>query len=93
MSQSSTWWVAPAPSIRTSTLRPGRRPVWWRGLTHRLAALGDVVGGGVAAGIARPEQDRERLAGAGGPVVGERPQRVVCEPALERRPGLVLLTM
>ena len=81
-----TSWVAPAPSARTSTFRPGRRPGPVAGqLRSACADDGDVVGGGVRAGVARPQQHRQRLPGPVGAVVDERAQRVEPEPALERR--------
>jgi len=60
-------------------------------LRQGLAGDGDVIGGGVRPGVARPEQHRERLTRAVGAVVGERPQRVVTEAALERRRRSFLL--
>jgi hypothetical protein len=51
-----------------------------RGADHR-----DVVGGGVRAGVAAAQQHRHRLPGPGLTVVDERGQRVMPEPALERR--------
>ena len=47
-----------------------------RQLAQRGPDDGEVVGGGVGAGVARAQQRRQRLTGAGGAVVDERPQRV-----------------
>ena len=69
---------------------PGAGPVTGQ-LGERGAGHADVVGGGVGAGVPRPQQDGQRLAAALGAVVDERPQRMVAEPALERRRRLLLL--
>jgi hypothetical protein len=52
---------------------------------------GDVVGGGVRAGVAAAQQHRHRLPGPGLAVIEERAQRVMPEAAFERRRGLLLL--
>jgi hypothetical protein len=51
-------------------------------LAQRLTDDGDVVFGGVRAGVPGPQQVRQRLPTAGGAVVAEAPQRVVPEPEL-----------
>jgi hypothetical protein len=63
---------------------PGPGPVPGQ-LRQLLLGDRDVVGGGVGAGVTCPQQHRQRLPAALGAVVEERPQRVVAEPALERR--------
>jgi hypothetical protein len=55
--------------------RPPPAPVR-RQLLERVPRHGDVVGGGIRPGVARPQQHRQRLPGALAPVVDERPQRV-----------------
>ena len=62
-------------------------------LGQRLAGHGDVVGFGVRPGVPRPQHHRQRLPDALGPVVEEGAQRVVPEPALERRRRLLPLRM
>jgi hypothetical protein len=52
---------------------------------------GDVVGSGVRAGVAGPEQDGEGLPGPVGVVVGEGAQRVESVALLERRFGVLLV--
>jgi hypothetical protein len=65
--QSSTAWVDPAPSIRISTLRPGRGPgpvpgqLGQRGLDDH-----EVVGRGVRPGVAGAQQYRQRSPGTPG---------------------------
>ena len=56
-----------------------------RQLAQRRPDDHQVVGGRIGAGVARSQQRRDRLAGPVGAVVEERPQRVMAEPALERR--------
>ncbi len=60
-------------------------------LAQRVAQHRQVVGGGVGAGVARSQRDRQRLAGAVGAVVDKRAQRVEAEATLERRPGVLLV--
>jgi hypothetical protein len=60
-------------------------------LAQRLAQHGDVVGGGVGAGVARAQQHRKRLTGAGRAVIDERPQWMVAKPALKRRRRALLV--
>jgi hypothetical protein len=64
-------------------------PVWQ--LRQRGTDDGLVVGHGVRAGVADAEQERQRLAGALGAVIDERPQRMEAEPALDRRRRGLLL--
>jgi hypothetical protein len=64
-------------------------PVLVRDLRQCLIEHGDVVGGGVAAGVARPQDRREELAG----VVQPGTDRVEPEGVLERRAGLFLLAV
>ncbi|MPM72135.1 hypothetical protein SDC9_119108 [bioreactor metagenome] len=54
---------------------------------------GDVIGGGVGAGVPGPQMRHQCFAGPGGSVVRERHQWVEPEPAFERRRGLLLLRM
>jgi len=60
-------------------------------LGQRALDHGDVVGGGVGPGIARAQQDAQRLPGAFRAVVDERAQRVEPIPALERRTRVLLV--
>lgn len=60
-----------------------------RDLGQRLVEHGDVVGGGVRAGVAATQHTGEELAG----VVTERHQRVIAEGPLERRRSLLLLAV
>ena len=60
-------------------------------LGERLAEHGDVVGGGVAAGVALAQHDRQRLTGALSAVVDEREQRMEAEGLVERWRGLFLV--
>lgn len=60
-------------------------------LAQRGTDDGDVVSGGVRARVAGPQQLREWLPGATRAVVGEGPQRMMTEPALERRRRALLL--
>lgn len=60
-----------------------------RDLGQRMVEDGDVVGGGVGAGIAGPEQSGQGFAG----VVQEAQQRVVAEAALVGRRCLLFLGM
>ena len=53
-----------------------------RKLGQCLAGDGDVVGGGVRAGITGPQQHGDRFTGAAGAVVDERTQRVKTESPL-----------
>lgn len=68
----------------------------WDAVPVRIGDLGergvedaDVVGGGVRAGVAWPEQPGQELPG----VVQERQDRMVAEGGLERRRGLLLRRM
>jgi hypothetical protein len=56
-------------------------------LLDRLLGNGDLVGGGVRAGVARPQLTRERLAG----LIGVGEQRVKAEAALEIPRGALLV--
>ena len=58
-------------------------------LGERLVEDGDVVGGGVRAGVAAAHPGGEELAG----VVAERQHRVVAEGLLERGCGLLFLAV
>ena len=81
--QSSSSWEAPAPSARISSfLRCARGD-----LRDRRGQDGDVVGGGVRAGVPGAQHQRERLLG----VLAPHPERVVAEPLLERDRGPFLL--
>jgi hypothetical protein len=51
-------------------------------LAQRVPKHLNVVGGGVAAGVARTQQQRQRLAGAVRTVIDEHGQRVEAEPPL-----------
>ena len=63
-------------------------------LRQRVPDDRDVVGGGVRAGVARPQQHRHRLpVPARSAVIDERPQRVMAEPALERRRRTLFLQL
>ena len=62
-------------------------------LTQGGADDGDVVGGGVRPGVAGPQQHPDRLPGALAAVVDERGQRMMAEPALERRRRRLLVRM
>jgi hypothetical protein len=48
-------------------------------LGRGVAQHGEVVGDGVGPGVAPPQQDRQRLPGAGRSVVEERTQRMEAE--------------
>ncbi len=86
-------WVAPAESQRTSTrggsgspgtVRPIGRPL------ERLLQDGDVVSGGVGAGVAGPEQPGQRLAAADLRSIEERQQGVMAESLLPGRCRVLL---
>lgn len=70
---------------------PSSAAVWLRELGQRLRGRGDVVGGGVAARVARPQQARARLVGALRAVVDEREQGVMSEGLLPGCGGVLLL--
>src|SRR5699024_3402296 len=76
-------------------LRPPPAPAQQRRweLGKGLTRHADVIAGGVGAGVAGTEVDRQRLPGPGLAVVQERAQGVVAEAALERRCRLLLLAM
>ena len=65
---------------------PRTRQLFERRTHHR-----DVIGRGVAARVARAQHHRQRLAGALAAVIGEHPQPVMAEPALERRCRVLLV--
>src|SRR5699024_3589536 len=62
-------------------------------LGESLPGDADVIGGGVRAGVAGPELDRQRFPGPFAAVIQERAQRVVAEAAFERWCGLLLLAV
>lgn len=57
------------------------------GSWQRVAQHRDVVGGGAAVGVPRPQK------AASGAVVEERPERMVAVAPLERRPGVLLVAV
>jgi hypothetical protein len=63
-SQSTNAWLAPAASARMHLAPVAASAAMRRQLLECLPHYGDVVGGGFAAGVAGPQQHRERLADA-----------------------------
>lgn len=64
-----------------------------RQLREGVLHHGDVISGGVRAGVTRPQQHRDGFTGAVLAVVDECAQRMETEPSLERRGGPFLLGM
>src|SRR5699024_4052855 len=62
-------------------------------LGERLPGEGDVIGGGVRAGVAGPVLDRPRVPWPFPAVMHECPERVVAEAAFDRWCGLLLLAV
>lgn len=75
---------SPAMSVGTGT--PGA--VAFRQLGHEGSGDGDVVGHRVGPGVARAQQQRQRLPGTLGTAVHERDQPMVPTPTLIRRGSL-----
>jgi hypothetical protein len=69
-----------------STRRPGRAPDLWPGqLRRRSLDHGDLIGSGIATGVARAQQHRQRLPGPAAAVVDEGAEWMKSIAALERR--------
>jgi hypothetical protein len=86
-------WVAPAPSVRISTLRPGRQG----SMPGSCATASFVTAMWSAAvlepGVARSKQPGRRLTHSARALVDEREERMAAEAALERRCRTLLVRM